>query len=114
MNFSVLHSLSAARQVSDRMIFQTHCEVYFLFFLYYLVCRNGRQLVQVNVIKYSPSFSVMALRTGMVEVKELNGLLCFVRRDVLVCTQGFVKRHCGEGKTSPLSKSYFLIRNEVG
>jgi hypothetical protein len=44
---------------------------------------NGSQLVQVNVMKYTPSFSAMALRTGMVEVTELNGLLCSVGRNVL-------------------------------
>jgi hypothetical protein len=29
------------------------------------ILNNGSQLVQVNVIKYTPSFSAMALRTGM-------------------------------------------------
>jgi hypothetical protein len=54
------------------------------------ILNNGSQLVQVNVMKYTPSFSAIGFENGHDEVKELNGLLCFAGRMSLACTHCFL------------------------
>jgi len=61
---------------------------------------NGSQLLQVKVMKYTPSFSGMALRTGMVEVTGIDRLLCFVGRMSFPTLMALLKRHSGNLKSS--------------
>ncbi len=55
-------------------------------------------LQQVNVMKYTPSFSAMALRTGMTEVKELDGLLSPIAAMFLPPLMALKKRIAKKGK----------------